>query len=197
MKKTNLQHLQHFNKSVPVKTQHKIHQLARLIAINELSNNANIEALTESRIDEISGVSYSGYIALQEGGFKPYVFADFGLSSGKFYSKEHEKFAMNLQQQCSDDFCKDNNITEIDFDNDDLMSRLCEYESDYFEDYACILSVEIYIEHNDNVRINYCAKYRDAPYFRNKYAEVLKSYKMNISSFMKVSNDKLADRFHF
>ena len=120
-----------------------------------------------------------------------------GFSSGSHITKGQRKFVDEMRVQCLRDFEVDNDIDEMDFDNDDMMQSLSDYESEYFSDIdLSLLQFRIVIDDDtDLITIDLSICYSDAPYYRSDKFELIASLDLSFKQFERIEFKTLGRYF--
>ena len=176
--------LKHFANGVSPALAKKMSQLADLIKDDFIS--AQLDSYIMARIDEISGVGYSGFIPHQDGGFTVSERYPCGVSSGCFFTQSERKFCERMQQDAENEWLREN---ELDAVPEGRKEECYEYQDEWMRDQDTILSVELWTGHNqddnlDDVTIRLSLNYKDAPYYRSKYAEDIIELKYTAAEFI-------------
>jgi len=134
--------------------------------------------------DEISGVAYSGFIPLQEGGYEVRDFATNGLSCGSFLSDGERIHTEQLERDCFKDFLeKFGYSTEPDELSDDAKENYYDFQNEWFMEEDTLIQFECWTQ-NSNIYLLLQITYKDTPYYRNQYAETRWEKTMTHSEFM-------------
>ena len=189
-----------FKSEVPAAVQNKINALASDMEENwDSFVNTGECAISPETIETISGNAYDGFIPFQDGGFQISGFYsnnpwDYHFSNGQ---KEYNELQ---SRHCWDQFLRDNDLESgIEWGNltDQQQSDFAEYESEWFE--PALVQFEVfadnfrYGENKPSVTVRVSVNYKDAPYYRGKYAEDLNSTGYDLEEFMQLSLQELFD----
>lgn len=188
-----------FKKSVPQNVQKKIHALAESIDFCDLISGHH-ESMTEQEISPIEGNYCSGWMPLQDGGFSVDQFYQSEIHMPTFTQKQQD-FISDQYNDMLECFMSDNGIEEIDYEDEALMNRLHEYENEWWQ--PALLQFQVFAERvdrfDDNSPLQVCCRlsinYKDAPYYREKYAEDIKQEIYSLDEFMKLENNAIIESF--
>ncbi len=157
---TNIDTFTNFDSHVPYYVRKKISDIITAALDDDLLEDAiGGEVLGESDIEDISGVARSGYIPLQDGGFSIRVMFDAGYSSGASYTNDHDSYKNYM---------------------------LLQYEMEYLFEEAVFGSLCVYVK-GSNIVTQVRLAYKDAPYFREKYDEILVDFDTHTKDFLALS----------
>jgi len=204
--------MENFKASVPTPLAKKIRELAEYIQDNLCYKmiNCRVETCGESTLEHIQGNHKSGWVPLQDGGHSVNIFLCSGYGSGIFLTESQRLDFERQQENCIKDFIYSNDlkIEYCDFDHDKLSPELQEqfydYEREWLDDTA-LLSFEIFCDgynvtsafysqnQEETVTMRSSLNYRDAPYYRDRYAEDIKSHVLTVEQFMELSIEQLAE----
>ena len=189
-----------FKSEVSAEVQNKINALALHIMENwDSFINAGECIISPETIESIHGNAYNGFIPFQDGGFQVSGFYsnnpwDYHISKGQ---KEYNERQSN---DCWEQFLRDNNIESgIEWDNltEKQKEEFSDYESEWFE--LALVQFEVFADNfryggnKPSVTVRVSVNYKDAPYYREKYAEDLNSTGYDMDEFMKLSLQELFD----
>ena len=132
--------------------------------------------------------SRDGFMSSNRGGIELSLQLLSGFSSGSYITKRQRKFVDEMRVQCLRDFEIDNDIDEMDFNNDDMMQRLSDYEMEYFSDVdVSLLQFRIVIDDDmDVITIDLSICYNDAPYYRSNKFELIASLDLTFEQFKRI-----------
>lgn len=194
-----------FKKIVPENVQDKIHSLAESIEFDDLISGWK-ESESEQEIYPIEGNYREGWIPNQDGGFSVDQFYRNDNDSTFHFTQKQSESMSEYYNDMLESFCRDNGIESIDcidFDNDDagLIDKLVEYENNWFE--PALLQFQVFIERFDRfddhspmqIVCRLSINYKDAPYYREKYAEDIKQKIYTIDEFMQLENSAIIESF--
>lgn len=181
----------HFKKSVSKRTQNKIKEFAELVKNDYISELQGHEhgAAGIGDIGNISGVSYDGFVAYQDGG---YVIQDYYSIDGDGITEKEGKFRDACGDQALEDYLDDNRLDKgLEYSDltEDQQADFNEYEADYIN--PSLLQAEIWID-KEEVFMRLSLNYEDAPYYRSKYNEDLKEITMEEKDFLSCDLKKTA-----
>ena len=187
-----------FKSEVPAVVQNKINALTLHVMENwDSFINTGECIISPETIESIHGNDYDGFIPFQDGGFQVGGFYsnnpwDNHISKGqKEYNEKQSKY-------CWDQFLRDNDLESgIEWDNltDRQQSDFAEYESEWFE--PALVQFQVFADNfaygnmAPSVTVRVSVNYRDAPYYREKYAEYLNSTVYDLDEFIKLSIEEL------
>jgi hypothetical protein len=188
----------HFD-NVDLAVQNKLYALVQL-AKKDLISEFKESFGDDRNIEEISGLPYSGFIPFQNGGFSICEYYRNDCDASYHFLAEQTINNYALESNMIDDFIRENelNIQADNFDynelSEDLQSDFEQLENEYFE--PALLNFECWI---NNAKFNFCGNkqgvtirlsinFKDAPYYRGKYATDLIDLNMSIKKFMHTSN---------
>jgi hypothetical protein len=201
--------MNNFKSSVPVAIQTKLKALADM-AENEWHNtivlgNRRYGSEGEVRINEIEGNYVSGWMPKQDGGYSVENYYRSDVDSSYHFTEKQTDFVNEQSKQCFDSFLSDNEIdseTEWDSLTDEQKEEFSQYENEWFNDGA-LLQLQMFAEGFDNsmwskekqITIRLSINYKDAPYFREKYAEDIKQVILSVDEFMAQDNKSIIQQF--
>jgi len=183
--------MKHFDKTVNEKTALKLKELADLVKDNYISDQNN--AMRGGEINEISGVSYSGFIPFQKGGYSVDEFYSHAFSSGESLTNKEQEFADKTSAECWKDFLSDNGLkesTEYDDLTNEQQNDLSGYEIESLE--PTLLRYESWVDDDDRIFLRLSAGYEDAPYYRTQYDETIKELTLEEKDFLEKDLETLA-----
>lgn len=189
-----------FKSEVPAAVQNKINALVMHVMENwDSFINSGECIISPETVESIHGNAYDGFIPFQDGGFQVSGFYsnnpwDNHIGNGQ---KEYNERQSN---DCWDQFLSDNGL-ESDIEWDDLTDRqkedFSDYKSEWFE--PALVQFEVfadnfrYGENKPSVTVRVSVNYKDAPHYREKYAEDFNSTGYDLQEFMKLSLQELFD----
>lgn len=165
--------MEHFKSSVPMATRAKL--LEMVTAGGELMADKVSDAYDAPAIEPIYGKAYDGFIPFQDGGYTAKFFAVNGWSSGRFLNATHAEQVRRMESRAYDDLLRD--LPDVDTMSDEAG----EYLSEYMDD-PILVYFEAFIDKSE-VTVHCCWNYRDAPYYREKYADDLHSVVYSADEF--------------
>ena len=195
--------MENFKVGVPQEVQDKLHAIAQEIEENfrGMVNGCWLEC-TEPRLDTIEGNYRSGWMPNQDGGFSVNVFCQNDMDSSYHFTEKQTDYNNDQQKQCWESFLSDNDIdNETSYSDltENEKENLHEYESGWF-DYA-LLSFEMFVDgytdwkkDDKQVTLRASINYKDAPYYREKAAEDIKTLILEIDEFLKMANKDIIDQ---
>lgn len=154
----------------------KLEQLAQAQS-EYLSENYDY---SEPRINEISGKSYSGFIAFTNGGYEVTSFYFGAWASGDYLTAKHETWTDEVRESFYQDYLKDNNLTEL---TDEQEEEYWDAESEYMSECNTFIRYESWVD-GDSVFLRLSVGYKDTPYFRSKYDETIAEKTLTIQEFL-------------
>lgn len=193
-----------FKKIIPENVQDKILSLVESIDFSELISGWK-ESVTDQEISPIEGNYRSGWIPYQDGGFSVDQFYQSDTDSTYHFTQKQSEHMARYYDDMLESFCRDNGIESIDcidFDNDDgMVDKLSEYEMEWFE--PALLQFQVFVERLDRfddhspmqVVCRLSINYKDAPYYREKYAEDIKQEIYSLDEFMQLENNAIIEAF--
>lgn len=192
-----------FKKSVPQNAQKKIHALAESIDFYDLISGHH-ESMTEQEISPIEGNYRDGWIPHQDGGFGVDQFYRNDADSTYHFTQKQTEFMADYYDDMLESFCRDNDIESpdcIDYDDDSMLDKLSEYENGWFE--PALLQFQVFVERADRfdnespmqIVCRLSINYKDAPYYREKYAEDIKQEIYSLDEFMQLENNAIIESF--
>ena len=189
-----------FKSEVPAAVQNKIHALALHVMENwdDFINHWEC-IISPENVESIHGNAYDGFIPFQDGGFHVDGFYSNNTWDSHF-SNGQKDYNERQSNDCWKQFLRDNNLESgIAWDNltDQQQSEFSEYEMQWFE--PALVQFEVfadgfsYGENKPIVLVRVSVNYKDAPYYRGKYAEDLNSTSYDLEEFMELSIQELFD----
>lgn len=201
-----------FKKTVPEAIQAKMKALAEL-ACEEwhstivLGNRRHGSLGGETRLNEIEGNHVSGWIPNQDGGYSVDHFYMSDCDSSYHFTEKQTDFVNAQSKDCFHCFLSDNDIdseTEYDGLTDEQKEEFNQYENEWFNDGA-LLQLQMFVEGFDTetiwrksekiITIRLSINYKDAPYYREKYAEDIKQLILSVDEFMAQDNESIIKQF--
>lgn len=189
-----------FKRIVPVDVQEKIKQLVESIDFRDLLSGY-YESIAEQEIFPIEGNYRDGWIPNQHGGYSVEQFYLSDMDSCRHFTEKQTDWMDRLHDDMLKSFCHDNGIEEIDYDNHELLNQLCDYENEWFQ--PALLQFQVFVERADkfddessmNVVCRLSINYKDAPYYREKYAEDILFRVYDYKEFMQTENCAIIAEF--
>lgn len=187
-----------FKSEVPAAVQNKINALALHVMENwdDFINSGEC-IISPETVESIHGNAYDGFIPFQDGGFQVGGYYSNNPLDNQFTPAQKE-YNERQSNDCWIQFLRDSNLESgIEWDNltDEQQSDFQDYESDWFE--PALVQFEVfangfrYGENKPSVTVRVSVNYKDAPYYRGKYAEDLNSTSYDIEEFMKLPIEEL------
>jgi hypothetical protein len=194
--------MKNFKSRVPADIQAKIKEIADSITFRELISG-NQESISEQNTNEIEGNYRSGWIPKQDGGFVvDQLFYDDSDSSHHF-TKEQTQAAYEDDKRCFKSFLSDHGLdedTEYDALTDEQKEQLAEYENDWHD--PALLQFQIFADYDTGIRsepanitMRLSINYKDAPYYREKYAQDIKTLILEPAEFMAKPVSEIIEQF--
>ena len=199
--------MENFKSFVPSVLQNKIRDLVELS--KELVNTTGEIVFSGEEIYAIEGNYRSGWIPNQDGGFSysSYISNDEGYEVCKSHGAENTR----IYFECLREFCIQKDIeyvmtdsghpeiVDTDFwDNDEKREEFYEFEQEWNADgNESLLSFECFVDMDEGysrreqiplVTIRLSVNFKDAPYYRGKYATDLYSTTLSVLEFTEMSN---------
>ena len=187
-----------FKSEVPADVQNKIHALALHVMENwDNFISAGECTISPETIESIHGNAYDGFIPFQDGGFQV----------GGYYSNNPWDYHINAAQKeynatqsidCWDQFLRVNDFESgIEWDNltEKQKYEFSDYELEWFE--PALVQFQVFADNfryggnKPSVTVRVSVNYKDAPYYRGKYAEDLNSTGYDLDEFMELSIEGL------
>lgn len=192
--------MKNFKRTVPSELAAKMKDLAESIDFSELVSGWK-ESYGEQKLDEIQGNAVSGWIPKQDGGFTVSQLYASDIDSSYHFTVAQTDFVNNLSDDCYHAFLMDNKIDPEEELTEEQREEFYEYEREWFNDGA-LLSFDIFCDGfaewkngEKTVLLRLSINYKDAPYFREKYAEDIKQEILSIEEFMAEENAAIIERF--
>jgi hypothetical protein len=197
--------MKNFKASVPATVKTKINELAEFIQSNFRDVvTARIESMGDVQLSEIEGNYVSGWIPRQDGGFDVSLLVDSGIDSSYHVTKKQTEFVNEQEKNCFESFLSDNELDRNEMSWDDLTEEqkeeYCDYQNDWFSDGA-LIQIQMFAsgypgsyweEKEQTITVRVSINYKDAPYFREKSAEDIKTLILSESEFLETSIDDIA-----
>lgn len=199
--------MKNFKSSVPVEIQNKIKEFADSVDFRDLiKGHQSYGFECEQGLSEIEGNHVSGWIPHQDGGFSISQYCQCDEDSSYHFTEKQTEFMHESAKHCFDSFLSDNDLeaeTEYDDLTEEQQERLFEYEMEWMD--SALLELQIFVEGyqtysiwgNDEttVTIRLSINYKDAPYYREKYAEDIKVMVLDIDEFLAMPNEEILKQF--
>jgi hypothetical protein len=135
-------------------------------------------------LEELSGIPKSGWIPLQQGGFVITELYNNGIDPSYHFNDAHSRFNDKKYEDFIEQYMKNNELDEIDYNDDNFQID----ELELFD--PTLLKVTIYVDSVENeklVKIQLAVNYTDAPYYTQKYDNILKELTYPTKEFMNVN----------
>jgi hypothetical protein len=203
--------MKHFKSTVPAAIQTKLAALANL-AENEwestlVTGHKGYDSLTDTRTDEIEGNYVSGWIPKQDGGYSVSRMYRNDCDSSYHFTEKQTDNANSQMETCQQMYVHDNKLESFDYDSmsQEEKEKYWDYENEWFSDGA-VLQLQMFVEgfnHSDywnnknvpQVTIRLSINYKDAPYFREGYAEDIKQEILTVDEFLSMDNMSIIKHF--
>jgi hypothetical protein len=197
--------VKNFKSSVPSTLSSKIKAFAESVDFSEtVAGNKRYGFEGEQRLSEIEGNYVSGWMPRQDGGFQISQWVQNDIDTSYHFTDKQTEFNNEQSEDCRKAFCMDNGLdidTKWEDLGEDLEEQYSEYERDWFE--SALLTLEIFCngysetfpEKEQTVIIRLAINYKDAPYYREKYAEDIKEIILTVEEFMNTENEEIIKEF--
>jgi len=117
--------------------------------------------------------SYDGFISLNLGGFTlSSWFYNYG--SGRFLTKLQREWSYGMEKMCLTDFARDYPGEEFDA-----------YSREYMDE-GTFIQFRCYVDDDGWVQVDLCICYKDSPYYRSQYFEVIADVTLSEERFMRL-----------
>lgn len=187
-----------FKKVVPLEAQEKLLALAMLM--QEDLTSLKCESYGDVNLEQVSGVSYDGFWAWQNGGYEVNALIRCDQDPSYHPCNAMTEWADEQSKYCWKSFLEDNNLplgAEWDDLTDKQQNDLSDYETEFFE--GALLQFECWQEDNKNhnlhgeynIFMRISVNFRDAPYFRSKSADTLAELTIPQDEFLKMDMSAL------
>jgi hypothetical protein len=133
---------------------------------SEMTDNLSQDKYDAPQIAPIEGNYKSGWIPSQDGGLHVSCLADCGWGSGNYLCSKHRG-----QVESQADFAYKqmaSGLPDVAEDSEESFEYVSEYMSE-----PILIYFEAFIEYDGSVTMRHGWNYRDAPYYREKYADDL------------------------
>lgn len=200
--------MKNFKREVALPIQTKMQALALYIE-NEWENiictgNKSYGSMGETQQSEIEGNYVSGWMPNQDGGFTVSKLYQCDQDSTYHFTQKQTDFANSQAETCLDMFFHDNKMEKVAYDEltDEQKESLFEYENEWFN--GALLQWQCFVEGYSEgvfgskeklVTMRISINYKDAPYFREKSAEYIKTLALSIDEFMSMPIEDIAKQF--
>lgn len=194
-----------FKQNVPETLQNKIHDVTNYILDNFRDMTGRKECMISPEVlQDIEGNAISGWIPHQDGGFQVSGFFQNDCDSSYHFTEKQTDYCNDQSQQCWDSFLQDNDLPSgIEWNNltHEQQNEYMEYENNWFE--PALLQFQCFCDgfsfYDDGKRqyvtFRVSINYKDAPYYREKYAEDIKSVIYTAEEFMQLTNEEINNEF--
>lgn len=192
--------MNNFKAGVPSDLIAKLSDLATSIELRDIIGRS-VEGYGEQRVDEIQGNYVSGWMPKQDGGFS--VDEWYANSTDENITEKQKEYNWQQYQDCFSQFVSDV-LSREDAESpvlyedlsEDEKEQFFEYEHEWFE--PCLVQVQMFVDgygtygsDDKQVTIRLSVNYKDAPYYREKYAEDIRQVILEIDEFMTTSNEAI------
>ena len=199
-----MDNLEHFAPAVPIELQLKLAGIAKELQQEYIADWSihRREACGLARVNEISGVSFSGFIPFQNGGFEVTEYYANGWSSGSYFTNAECKFIDDSYEDMRAVFLAEYKTDTVDLA---ILEEYESYENEWSREMETLLRVYLVVERVDRyddssecstVRVTLACNYKDAPYYREKHDECIKELTFSIEDFMLLTCDNLIKQLH-
>lgn len=195
--------MKNFKSSVPNAVQVKLMFLAQGIE-SQFDNivsafSSRSESITDVSLNEIEGNYVSGWMPRQDGGYDVSQMFRSDLDSGYHFTEKQTDFVNDQSKNCRNTFLAERGYeSDTSFHElpDELHEEYSEYENDWFQDGA-LFQVQMFAngypgsfweEKEQTINIRVSVNYEDAPYFRERDAEDIKTLILTESEFLAMDN---------
>ena len=159
------------------KTQiNKVNSIVELLEDHFDTSFGNIESMTEIKKDNILGYHVDGFIPFQMGGYDLSMFISNYLTYSSYHvTKNQTEFNNGQYDNLIEDFTRSKSIINFSYDDltEDEKEELLELEYQYEE--LALIGYYVYINNDQSITVTQYINYKDMPYYREKYNEVIKS----------------------
>ena len=186
--------MSHFANSVYAELAAKIQNLAETVKEDFISDQS-FDSYGCTNINEISGKSYDGFIAFQDGGFEVSELYRSDTDSS-YHLTQAQTDTMNERQEfCYECFRSDNKELNLPEDYgyadipEEFQNHFTEYEAEFFE--PALMRFETWVDRDQSqsIFLRLSLNYRDQPYYRSKYDETLFEIKVTAEQFLSKDNE--------
>jgi len=189
--------MEQFKYFVPAELQEKIQSIATELELNFHVYKGNAETYGCIHIDPIEGNYRDGWIPHQHGGLSVSDFILSDIDNSRHLTEEQTEFINESYSDCWKSFCHDNDLDETIAYNDlsdEQQNELADYENEWFE--PALLEFQIFVDGSEDDLQVVCRSsinYKDAPYYREKYAEDIHSVTYDYVEFMAMTETVIID----
>ena len=197
--------MENFKSTVPDSLQAKMKTLAETILEEWRDITGRTECvISPETVGEIEGNYRDGWMPHQDGGFTVSGYYQNDEDSSYHFTENQTEYVSEQAKQCLDSFCADNgyDAESLDWEDDAFKEEFYEYEREWYEE--ALLQYEIYCNgfgsyirkgEEQTVTIRVSINYKDAPYYRGKYAEDIKERTFTIEEFMMADVSAIIEEF--
>jgi hypothetical protein len=200
--------MKNFKSAVPATISAKIKAIADQFDFDDIVHStARYGFFSEQRLDEIEGNYVSGWNPKQDGGFSINVLTQSDIDSSYHFTEKQTEWAKRQEEHCREAFCMDNGLdveTKWEDLGEELEEKYSEYEREFFE--GALLEFQIFVDgygeflgwekrEEKTVLMRLSINYKDAPYFREGYAEDIKTWILTVEEFEKITYDEIVEHF--
>lgn len=171
----------------------KIYDLVSGVGFDALLPNTMYESYGTDHINPIEGNARSGWFPFQDGGYARSTLIRNDIDISYHVTKGQTEAVEQASKNMLDSFMLDYGIDPdegVDYDDDDLMNKLSEYENEWHD--PALLSFSVIVKEGC-VGISLSVNYRDAPYYREKYGETIHEIVVDVETFMATSEQQLIE----
>lgn len=189
--------MNNFKHFVPAALQEKIKSLAELSIdyVNDIGENV----ISCEEISHIEGNYRSGWLPRQDGGFSADTFIALGY--GNHLCKSEKEFTDKQYLDCMHQFCQENDIDESLELSDDGQEKFYDYQDGWNQGNESLIQFQCFVdnscirnrERQDTVTCRLSINFKDAPYYREKYATCLWQVVYTTDEFMALDNLVIID----
>lgn len=187
-----------FKRNVSCETIAAIQKIIEQVELSELVGRS-AEFYDSQETNPIEGNYKDGWIPKQDGGYSIDAFIRSDADSSYHLTREQTEYMRECENNMMEIFKSENNLEEVDYDNEYLCDRLAEYELEWYE--PALLQFQIFVERknrfdDDSEKQIVCRlsiNYKDAPYYREKYAEDIKVIAFDEQEFIQLANGDFAE----
>lgn len=189
--------MKQFKSVVPANIIAKLTSLSQAIDISELMGRS-IEAYSEQNIGDIEGNYVSGWLPSQDGGVSADQLYDNGVDC--FHTIKQKDYNAEQYKDCEKQFANDvlGEGKEWDDYTEEEKEQFYGYEREWFD--PSLVQVQMFVEgyyegsfgpKEKTVTVRLSVNYKDAPYYREKYAEDINVLIMEIDEFLSMDNEAI------
>lgn len=200
--------MENFKATVPADLQAKVKAFIDDASFDDIVTGYQSFGLeAEETREEIEGNYRSGWLPRQDGGFMLRQWARCDEDSSYHFTEKQTEWVNEQSKQCWNAFLSDNGIdSETSWDGltEEQQSECSDYENEWFRDGA-MLELQVFVngyspydsgaDLEERVTIRLSINYKDAPYFRERDAEDIKTEILTVAEFMAQDNAAIIERF--